>query len=663
MKNRTGFISLLTLLFVAALAYLPLINQIGYTHDDWYLMASARAEGSGVFHTIYSVDRPLRAYILGLAYELFGQNVLLYNLSAWFFRILSAVVFLWLLRMLWPGRSTWTWLTAILYLIYPGFLSQLNGIDYQSQILSLALAMLSVALTVAVYFQRNTVYKVMGGSLSILLGLLYLGLVEYEAGFELMRLTILFILVGRVTQNFRDRMIATIKLWIPYSIILLGFGIWRVFIFQAERQATDVSAQFEQLTLYPLQTMFGWFVQVIQDLFDITFAAWVIPFSQLMNSVQGWGVILGGFVTGLTLLVVNYWKHDEVQQASPGDDFIGEALLLGFLTALGGLIPIALVNREVYFPAFSRYALVCSFGVAMIVTVFSMQLSGKQWRNALVAILVWISVVTHHANAFKHAGETAALNDFWWQVSWRVPQFQKNTTLIASYPSVAVEEDYFVWGPASLVYYPESQNPEVVQPGLFAAVLNKATVTKVLTRERQEYDNRRGIITYKNYRNMVVLTQPGSNSCVRVIDGSQPEFSTNEQDSIRAIGAFSEIEHVLVDEAPHPPPAMVFGSEPSHGWCFYYQIADLARQRGRWKEVIETGEQAVNKGLAPNDLIEWMPFLQAYAQAGEVDRLNELAATIRGDPYVSMQVCRIIGSMQGISAPVLELIDLQYCLE
>jgi len=212
MKNRTGFISLLTLLFVAALAYLPLINQIGYTHDDWYLMASARAEGSGVFHTIYSVDRPLRAYILGLAYELFGQNVLLYNLSAWFFRILSAVVFLWLLRMLWPGRSTWTWLTAILYLIYPGFLSQLNGIDYQSQILSLALAMLSVALTVAMYFQKNTVYKVMGGSLSILLGLLYLGLVEYEAGFELMRLTILFILVGRVTQNFRDRMIATIKL-------------------------------------------------------------------------------------------------------------------------------------------------------------------------------------------------------------------------------------------------------------------------------------------------------------------------------------------------------------------------------------------------------------------------------------------------------------------
>jgi hypothetical protein len=651
------------LVLVGALVYLPLIHKIGYTHDDWYLMASAGAEGPGVFRTIYSVDRPLRAYVLAPAFELFGQNVLFYNLSAWAFRVLSAILFLWLLRMLWPGWTVWTWLMAVLYLIYPGFLSQLNGIDYQSQILSLALAMLSVALTVTVYFQKNTVYKVMGVSLSILLGLLYLGLVEYEAGFELMRLAILFTLAGRAAKSFRDRIIATIKLWMPYSFVLLGFGIWRVFIFQAERRATDIGVQFERLILYPVQTMAGWFVQVVQDLFDITFAAWVIPFSQVTSAIQGWGVVLALVAAGLVLILLNMMKLDEVQQVPPGENFIGEALLIGFLTALGGLIPIALVNREVFFPSFSRYAVTGSFGVVMMVVVFLMRLSGRQLRNGLAAILVFISAATHLANSYKQSRETAELNDFWWQVSWRIPQLEKNTTLIAYYPVGAIEEDYFVWGPASLIYYPESQNPEVVQPGLFAAVLNQATVSKVLTRERQEYDNRRGIITYKNYRNMVVLSQPGTNSCLHVIDGNRPEFSTEEQDSIRVIGAFSEIEHVLVDDSPHTPPAIVFGSEPLRGWCYYYQIADLARQRGRWDEVIEIGEQAVKKGFAPNDLIEWMPFLQAYARAGDVDRLNKLAATIKSDPYVSMQVCRIIGSMREIPALVLELIDSQYCLE
>ena len=102
MRDRTGLLSGLMLVIIAALAYLPYMSQIGYTHDDWYLMASARAEGPGVFREIYSVDRPLRAYVLAPLYTVFGQNVFYYNLSAWFFRALSALCLLWLLRRLWP---------------------------------------------------------------------------------------------------------------------------------------------------------------------------------------------------------------------------------------------------------------------------------------------------------------------------------------------------------------------------------------------------------------------------------------------------------------------------------------------------------------------------------------------------------------------------------
>jgi len=57
MNNRFARSAIL-LLLVSALAYLPLINQLGYNHDDWYLMASAHAEGPGVFREIFSVDRP-----------------------------------------------------------------------------------------------------------------------------------------------------------------------------------------------------------------------------------------------------------------------------------------------------------------------------------------------------------------------------------------------------------------------------------------------------------------------------------------------------------------------------------------------------------------------------------------------------------------------------
>jgi hypothetical protein len=185
----------------------------------------------------------------------------------------------------------------------------------------------------------------------------------------------------------------------------------------------------------------------------------------------------------------------------------------------------------------------------------------------------------------------------------------------------------------------------------------------VLARQRQEFDNRKNIITYKNYRNILILSQPTSKSCVHVIDGLQPEFSQSEPDSIRVIGSYSEIEHVLVDGTPHTPPTGVFGPEPDHAWCYYYQKAELARQRGDWDEVLKLGDDIAGEKLAPKDIIEWMPFLQAYAHAGDVDRLTELAPQITSTPYIAQQVCQISGSMSDVSEPVRETINALYCTE
>jgi hypothetical protein len=263
----------------------------------------------------------------------------------------------------------------------------------------------------------------------------------------------------------------------------------------------------------------------------------------------------------------------------------------------------------------------------------------------------------------KFAEETAAVDNFWWQVSWRIPQLAPRTTLIGTYPVGGIEEDYFLWGPASLIYYPEKPDSEDIGPTIFGAVLNRDTVTKVLARQRQEFDNRKNIITYKNYRNILILSQPTSKSCVHVIDGLQPEFSQSEPDSIRVIGSYSEIEHVLLDETPHTPPTGVFGPEPNHGWCYYYQKAELARQRGDWDEILKLSDDIAGEKLAPKDSIEWMPFLQAYAHAGNVDRLTALAPQITSTPYTAQQVCQIIGSMSDVSEPVHGTINALYCTE
>jgi len=663
MKDRSGLVSVLTLIIVAALAYLPLVNHIGYSYDDWYLMPSARAEGADVFHAIFSVDRPGRALVMIPAYALFGGNPLYYNLSVYFFRTVGALALLWSLDMLWPGRRTATTWMSLLFLIYPGFLSQPNAIDYQSHIIGLAAALCSIALTLKAISIGSRAIKVLLHILSILLGWLCLSQMEWYIGFEFFRWTCVVLLSSRLGGTHLQKGGRAIQ-WAYPSLATPGFFlVWRLFFFESERGATDVNIQFELLKLYPVQTMFHWAIQVVQDLFDVMLSAWVIPLSQLTGYIQWWGGAIAIVTVALVLFVLIKLNNRDGQEQSLASYFSQEALLLGFLSAVAGLVPIAMVNREVAFPSFSRYSLVSSVGVSIFIVAVLMNVNGRILRSALAIGLVFIAMLTHHANSVKYAQETAVVRMFWWQVSWRVPQFEPRTTLIGNYPAGAIEEDYFIWGPANLIYYPEKQSSENIQPALFASVLNKDAVTKVLTRERQKYDNRKNIVTYPNYRNILILTQPASSSCVHIINGLQPEFSQRESDSIRVVGPYSEIEHVLTDEAPHTPPAVVFGTEPPHGWCYYYEKADLARQRGDWDQVSNLGDQALDKGFAPQDAIEWVPFLQAYAMAGDVDRLTEMASVIALEPYISLQVCRRIGSMQGLSDSVIEVLDSHYCLK
>ncbi|NTW12648.1 MAG: hypothetical protein HGA30_04985, partial [Anaerolineales bacterium] len=631
-------------------------------NDDWYLMYSAGTYGPGAFTDIFSVDRPARALVMIPAYGLFGETPFYYNLSAYVFRLLSAFAFFWLLNILWPRQNALVFGASLLYLIYPGFLSQHNGIDYQSQMVSLAAALFSLALSVKAAVMERGWRRFALFTLSTLFGWLYLGLVEYFIGFELFRWGCVFLLSSRTGGTLARKAWQTVRLAYPSLAVPGVFLIWRLFFFQSERGATDVDLQFEQVMSRPVQTVYHWIIQVFQDLFDVMVSAWVIPLSQLRDFIQQWGVVIAVLAAVAVFFAIRKLEGGERLGEAGQAKVTREALWLGLLVAVGGLIPVVMVNREVAFPSFSRYSLASSAGVAIFLSGLLLALKWRTLRNGLFALLVFVSVVVHTANNMKAVIQTASIRNFWWQVSWRVPHLGKNTTLIAQYPGVPIEEDYFVWGPANLIYYPEKQNEKNIQPGVYAALLNTSTIEKVKAGERQEYNKRKTITTYANYRNILVLAQAGENSCVHVLDGTRPEYSNGEWDFIREVGPYSEIEHVLTEETPHTPPTIAFGPEPDRGWCYYYQKADLARQRGAWGQVLEIGGQAFGQGLEPRDLIEWMPFLQAYAVSGDAARLAELAPVIGADPYIAGQACQILDAMPSLSSPVKEVVTAHYCV-
>ncbi len=633
------------LLVVSALTYLPLVARLGYANDDWYLMFGAHVQGSEFFGPAFERDRPLRAFVLGPTYALFGDAPLPYHINACVFRLLGAVSLLWLLHKLWPRNRTPNLLISLFFLVYPGFLSQVNPIDYQSQIISLWAAMTSLALTVKAMISDKPAAKIFWAGLSALLAWIYLGLVEYFLGLEVLRVLCVYLVVAhRERSTFREKLTQTARAWLPFSIGPLAFLVWRLFFFTSERGATDVGLQFRQLFASPLQTGLWWLARTIQDTFSVTFLAWGVPFYTLgfnLRLSETWIGFILAFAVGAALTAYLTAAGSRSEEEAHESDWRGETLWVGLVSAVGGLIPVILVNRHVELISYSRYALASSVGSAMVLVSMLYYLSAPRLRLVLVGLLTVSAVMTHYANASNSARDFETARNFWWQVSWRIPQLRPGTTLAANYPA-PIQEDYFVWGAANLIYYPEPQTTRPVEAPVSAVLLTPENVLRIMTGNGQNEPDRRNTHILMDYGNVLVLTQPNERACVRVLNGTQPELSASDDQRIMAVAPESKIENVLMDGKHAPPLKTVFGVEPEHGWCYYFEQADLARQLGDWDAISALHKEALQNGYYPEDSVEWMPFIQAYAVLGDAEQVRSLARIVSADRFLQMQACELM---------------------
>ena len=640
--------SIAVLAIVTVLAYLLRVADLGYYKDDWYLMYAAGAKGAGIFREIFSIDRPLRALVMIPAYALFGPDPIPYNLSAAFFRLVSAVGLFGVARRLWPRNETLGFVAALLYLVYPGFLSQPNGIDYLCHMAGLAAGFGSVGLTISAMQARSTGSRMCFWLSSALLGWFYLGQIEWYVGLEVLRFGSIFILAMRGQAEKREQWRRFAGWAFAFLLAPAPFLIWRLFMFESGRGATDAEARFRigEIAAAPVAFIGQRLALLADDLFDVLVRAWIKPLVRLGTSMPAAEVLIGlGVVAATLAFVLTHlrWRMPETQGQTVGADGFGlaEALVLGALLAVGGLVPVVLVGRSVEFGDYSRYTLIAAAGAALVLAAALSAIAKPQLRSLALSLLVGLAVATQYANAVAHVREFDTVRRFWFQVAWRIPQLDAGTTLLAHYP-VETEEDYFVWGPANLLYYPAGMHPDYVQPGIYAALLSEETVEKVLAREPQEFSNRRGVRTYPNFRNVLVLTQPATDSCVQVVEGTQVELSSSEGKYVTAVAVASETEHVRVDDGFRLPPAIPFGPEPAHDWCYTYEKAAFYRQLSDWTSIALLGDQALAGGLVAADPVEWLPFVQAYANLGEVDRLEKIAPWVTADPVVADLACGLL---------------------
>lgn len=636
------------LALVSALAYLPLAHRLGYYYDDWYLMYSGFTQGAQKFFEIFAIDRPARAWLVSAAYSLFGTNPLLYSISAWVLRLAASLSLLWILRIVFPAQKQLVFLSVVLFAIYPGFLDMPNAIDYQSHIAAFACAMLSIALTVKLAITTGTVKRIILALLSFLLALAYLYLMEYYIGIEGFRLLLVLYLV-RTQRPLLKRLRTALLVYLPAGLAAGWFLLWRMFLFNNQRAATDIGGMVSGLAGSPLRIL--WLVvHSAQDFLNTVFLAWGVPLYQLAFRLRLRDTLLGAAVTllavgilagGIYILSRRSSSYSADDQPASEPDFGRTALLIGALSVLVSLLPVELGDRHVVFPTYGRFTITGTPGAALMLAGMLFYLRRFNARLLLVLLMAGTAVFTHYANAANFVLEWDSVRSFWWQAAWRIPQIKPGTLLLADYPNSGIFEDYFIWGPANLVYYPEKKPGTPTPITLPAAVLDRGAVTAILQGGAAQEVERRSLLVQRDFDNFLLLSMPTSGSCLHVINGSQPELSEQETYEGMLIAGKSNLGAVLADDSPHQPPAAIFGAEPAHKWCYYYQKADLARQQGRWDEAARLGDEAIMQKEHPVDYVEWFPIVQAYAYLGREDKLAQIMPIINESPYLSEQGCRL----------------------
>jgi hypothetical protein len=686
--KRFATIEILLILVVSALAYLPNLAQAGYYRDDWYYMVDRLRGGPTVFPVMFSIDRPARGPLLEAYYGVFGPQPLPYHAAAYAWRLVGGLAVLWLFRRMWPGKRWIAMTGALLFTIYPGYLWWVEGVEYQPMVISAALEVVSIAMTLEAIRARWRAPRLGWLAGSILTGWAYLALVDYALGMEVFRFLCVFVVVsrGREPLSLLKKGLLALRAWAIFAIIPAAYLVWKLFFFTDIRADTSLRAQLEVFIRAPLQTGVAWIEHFIQSSLNVGLLTWGTPFYlkfPLLFGMALWqlglALLLAAGAVACVILADAWLRKAPPPDEAPvsaaveppstppqaaADRWQAEAVWIGVLGVLAGVIPVIIANRYIIFDYYSHYTLPGSLAAVALATGLLGYLSNRRARVAVTCVLAATAVLTHYAVSSNAVQEEQIVNQFWWQVTWRAPSgIQSGTTLLAYYPGVDYGEDSdIVVGPANLIYYPQKVTKLPVLYPLSVLNMTFYMPHDVLAGGPIVTKDYRTHVMNINYGQILAMSQPTAGACVHVFDGRWPRYSDNENERMLLVGQTSKIQTVLPPSGtPIRPPAVPFGSEPVHGWCYYYQKAELALQQNDYAGVSALASQAASMNLSPADPVEWMPFIQAFAALGDQADLARAAAHITPTPTLKQEACKTLQTMQSLGTSITQQAQDLFC--
>ncbi len=595
--------------------------------------------------------RPISGVVLWIGALLSGDNPLRWQIYNFILRFLGALALGWSLKKIWPEhREQITWAT-LLFLIYPGFGQQFVAVNNSRHLFPLITFFLSIGLMVKTVRDRNRFWLFTG--FSLVLSLITMFTTEYYYGLELIRPVIIWILIRRGEKRFSQTILPTIKAWLPYVIPLLGVFIWRFTISRSVNyQITlfnDIGSSSDQNTL---QQIWGG----LQDIFSSGIGVWFTAFQLPNPSLFGFrsrmyylGIVLISAVGVLIYLI--FLQRVKEQKNVWGQ----EALIIGVSALVISPIPfwVTGLDPRLTFPN-DRLNLPMIFGASLLLTsIISLAFKRDVYKVLLLSIIIGFSIGSHNQNAINYRRDWKYQIAFFQQFTTRIPALEENTAILVNELPNNRSTDNSLTAPLNWTYAPDYSTGNMP--------LNMYYIELRFGREETSLENTplSGVYRFFPYESspeqiLVVYHRPPA--CLRVMDAEQQHYYPLLPSFVKDVLPYSHADRIITDiETSAVLPEILSKYPHPENWCYYFEKADLARQRQDWEQVAKLGDIAFHLEDSPNHASERVPFIEGYAHAGRWNRAEELTfEALEINKFMGPMLCEAWERIEATTSPSTE---------
>jgi len=610
---------------ITALAYGVLAPQLGFYWDDLPISWLRYELGQEALTKYFSTNRPAWGVWYGFLTAFIPHTPLPWQIIALFWRWISSLLLWSIIRQLFPNQKGLALATSLLFLLYPGFNQQSVSFvyGYHFTVYSLFLFSLFTMLWVLQsprFARLITLLGLLASALNLVMG-------EYFFALDLIRPFLLWIAFQHLA-NAKERMRHVFLAWLPYLGIFLAGVVGRSLVFNNQVYSYSL---LDDLKATPFLALWELMKTVFYSLYTTYIAAWGQAFKLPDFALQGKvtiaiyaGIILLSFV----LVFFALYKKEPIFKPSGIANNLeiensSTLILLGILAALLAGVPFWLTGLPISlgFPA-NRATLPFIFGSVFFLLGIISLIPRKQLRIVVFMLLIAFSAGRQFLWADEFRRDWKVQKNLFWQMSWRIPDLKENTTVLLNEGALKFYADNSLSAPLNWIYAPDA-NEDHIPYMLFYPRSRFGVEAEKL---EQDLPLRHDFIAgeFNGNSTQMLLVNFSPPGCLHIVDPDLDAGNKFISDILlRDAAPFSHPELILTEGEPILPE--IYGPEPKHGWCYYYQKADLARQRGDWEQVVKLGEKAFASGDHPNDPTEYLVFIEAYAHTNAWANAEQLS--------------------------------------